>query len=292
VGADIVFDVSHLITRLTQTATTGIDRVDLAYARHFLGYRLRPSMGTQYGLRKPHILGPGQTTRLLTYFEQVQREHETTDNADWMLLLSRLAGSGTSVPSSERVSNLPCHGRWVRSFARQTGFRIFWDWKATIPEGAIYLSVAQHAFEHDRFFRWLDKRPDVRPVFFVHDLLPLDFPEFFPTGYQERFLRRVRTMRRASALVTSSQSVAARVRNEFEAHGHHNVRIHVEPLPSPLENSPSIRSTAQISVDPYFLMIGTIEPRKNHDLLLHVWRTLADRANFRARLVLVGNKGW
>ena len=99
-------------------------------------------------------------------------------------------------------------------------------------------------------------------------------------------------MRRASALITSSQRVADRVRGELAAHDRHNVRIHVEPLPSPLENAPSVRSSAPIGGDPYFLMIGTIEPRKNHDLLLQIWRTLADRADFRARLVLVGMKGW
>jgi hypothetical protein len=29
-------------------------------------------------------------------------------------------------------------------------------------------------------------------------------------------------------------------------------------------------------VTPYFLVISAIEPRENHDLLLHIWRTLAD----------------
>ncbi|MBO9582500.1 MAG: glycosyltransferase, partial [Sphingobium sp.] len=46
--------------------------------------------------------------------------------------------------------------------------------------------------------------------------------------------------------------------------------------------------------DPYFLCLGTIEPRKNHLLLLHLWRQFADRADGRPvpRLVLVGRRGW
>jgi len=291
VHSPLVFDASHLVTRLTQKATTGIDRVDLAYARHFLNNPSQPCLSTQYGLYRPHVLGAGQSSRLLEYFEEAQREHDVSDTADWLLLLSRLSGAPGSVPSSAEGPKFPGRNPWIH-FARQTGLRIFWDWKATIPEGAIYLSVAQHAFEHDRFFRWLDERRDVRPVFFVHDLLPLDFPEFFPAGYKERFQRRVGTMCRASALITSSQAVADRVRSEFDAHNRHNVPIHVEPLPSPLEDSPPIASSARISGDPYFLMIGTIEPRKNHDLILHIWRTLADRPDFRARLVLVGKQGW
>jgi glycosyltransferase involved in cell wall biosynthesis len=42
---------------------------------------------------------------------------------------------------------------------------------------------------------------------------------------------------------------------------------------------------------PYFLCLGTIEPRKNHLLLLHVWRSLAGDAD-APRLILVGRRGW
>lgn len=40
--------------------------------------------------------------------------------------------------------------------------------------------------------------------------------------------------------------------------------------------------------------LGTIEPRKNHLLLLHAWRALAERAPAvsHPRLVLVGRRGW
>lgn len=286
--SNIVFDVSHLVTRLTVPATTGIDRVDLAYARHLLN-REDPCLCTQYGFHKPHILGRKQGARLLNLFERVQRENETSENSEWKLLLGRLTGSTPGSPPPVRVGFPPWD--WLPRFARQSQFRVFFDWNAKIPKGAIYLSVAQHAFEHDRFFRWLNQRRDVRPVFFIHDLLPLDYPEFFPAGYRDKFLRRVKTMQRAFALITSSQSVASRIEEEFAKQSKRKPQILVEPLPSPLETSPSMRTPVRIGV-PYFLMIGTIEPRKNHDLLLHIWRTLADRPDFRAKLVLVGKQGW
>jgi glycosyltransferase involved in cell wall biosynthesis len=45
---------------------------------------------------------------------------------------------------------------------------------------------------------------------------------------------------------------------------------------------------------PYFLCIGTIEPRKNHLLLLQVWRAMAERlpADQMPRLILLGRRGW
>jgi glycosyltransferase involved in cell wall biosynthesis len=45
---------------------------------------------------------------------------------------------------------------------------------------------------------------------------------------------------------------------------------------------------------PYFVCIGTIEPRKNHLLLLHLWRHLAETmpAESVPRLVIIGRRGW
>jgi len=44
---------------------------------------------------------------------------------------------------------------------------------------------------------------------------------------------------------------------------------------------------------PYFIMIGTIEPRKNHLLLLNVWRQLAtDLGDKAPHLIIVGQRGW
>jgi glycosyltransferase involved in cell wall biosynthesis len=44
---------------------------------------------------------------------------------------------------------------------------------------------------------------------------------------------------------------------------------------------------------PYFMMLGTLEPRKNHLLLLQLWRELAQEMGDAApRLVLLGQRGW
>ena len=44
---------------------------------------------------------------------------------------------------------------------------------------------------------------------------------------------------------------------------------------------------------PYFVVLGTIEPRKNHLLLLTLWRELAKRHGSACpRLIVVGRRGW
>src|SRR5271157_1189136 len=50
----IVFDVTHLVSRLPKLTSTGIDRIDLIYASHFA----RPgamAAGIHYGLARPHL---------------------------------------------------------------------------------------------------------------------------------------------------------------------------------------------------------------------------------------------
>jgi glycosyltransferase involved in cell wall biosynthesis len=68
--------------------------------------------------------------------------------------------------------------------------------------------------------------------------------------------------------------------------------ILVAPLaPDPIFSAPEAPLPA--GGLPYFLLCGTIEPRKNHLLILHVWRDLVDRRGDGApKLVLVGKRGW
>jgi glycosyltransferase involved in cell wall biosynthesis len=44
---------------------------------------------------------------------------------------------------------------------------------------------------------------------------------------------------------------------------------------------------------PYFVVVGTIEPRKNHLLLLNLWRALvAEMGKDAPHLVVIGQRGW
>ncbi len=57
---------------------------------------------------------------------------------------------------------------------------------------------------------------------------------------------------------------------------------------------PPIAATAPLTPErPYFVCLGTIEARKNHLLLLNLWRDLVDQHRGEApALVLIGRRGW
>lgn len=67
----------------------------------------------------------------------------------------------------------------------------------------------------------------------------------------------------------------------------------IAPLGADLPRPPP----ALLPAEPYFVCLGTIEPRKNHLLLLHVWREMAARARSGTdaptpRLLILGRRGW
>ena len=52
-------------------------------------------------------------------------------------------------------------------------------------------------------------------------------------------------------------------------------------------------SIKKLAKESYFVSVGTIEPRKNHILLLKVWRQMMDNSKKKIpKLVIIGKRGW
>ena len=289
----IAFDVTHLVSRLNRHAMTGIDRVDIIYARYLVENQLI-DCGVHYGLRNPHIHSCNRVRRLTAEFvSKIRESDEEPLCQEWGSLRAWLTGEAAVATAKFGIVNAHRrkHEGW-QAFLRQSILRVVHDPGQRVPDRAIYLNVAQSAFEFHRFFHWLQRRPDVAPVFLVHDLLPLDCPEFFRHGYQERFKLRVDTIvRHARALITTTATVRDRLIEEYGMRKVIAPPIHVQPLPSPLGGARGPDDAdVTLSRIPYFVMIATIEPRKNHQTILHAWRSLP--SSVRPKLVLVGVSGW
>ncbi len=131
----------------------------------------------------------------------------------------------------------------------------------------------------------------LKPVFFLHDLIPISHPEYCRAGEAERHHQRLETMLAVGkGLIVNSQATREELLSYAEQRG-----IAVPPcavallapasLPEPYRTRPLAK--------PYFVMLGTIEPRKNHSLLLHLWRQLvAELGDAAPQLVVIGQRGW
>jgi glycosyltransferase involved in cell wall biosynthesis len=287
----VLFDLTHLVSRLPKRPTSGIDRIDLAYATHFAGDAIGPV--AHYGLRNPHLIPAPEAAALVRLSRSLWDSEETGGGEGFRDVREWLAASpaeGRPKPRRRGVSADAIAGL-VRRLHQARG-RLLHDRKLTAPYRAIYLNVAQHLFEHPVFFRWIAGRDDLRAVFMIHDLLPLDYPEYFSAPNLGIFRRRIATaLTYAHAFLVSTSVVKARLEREFRTQGVPPRPIHVQPFPSPLGagSSPPGRPAAG---HPYFVALGTIEPRKNHLMLLHLWRRLAARDPQAPRLVIVGARGW
>nr|WP_319947329.1 glycosyltransferase family 1 protein [uncultured Shimia sp.] len=163
-----------------------------------------------------------------------------------------------------------------------------------VPNGATYFNVG-HTNLTERVIWALKHGLNARIAVFVHDTIPLDFPQFQRSGSVHRFAGFLARVEKSADLILCNSAVTKR-----------DIERHL------LKRSPSLKTAvAHLGVDlhcsqnmdnmsaphvpvPFFLCVGTIEPRKNHALLLDVWHKMAAEmdATEVPSLVICGHRGW
>lgn len=129
-------------------------------------------------------------------------------------------------------------------------------------------------------------------VITVHDLAIYLHPEWFPGG--QLFARRIvvpSSVRRARRIIAVSHSTKRDLQRIFSAPAEKISVVHEGVPPAP-KASPVAEAMGD---RPYFLFLGTIEPRKNVDGLARAYETLVRRFPKLAggtELVIAGERGW
>lgn len=155
--------------------------------------------------------------------------------------------------------------------------------------GRLYLNIGHTGLNDPEFARWVS-RSDVRPIYFVHDLIPITHPEYCRAGEDERHAARMRTVLQTGFGVIGNSQATLDELAEFGARA---------DLPRPPEVAAWLGTTelpmakAPQASRPTFVTLGTIEARKNHLLLLQVWTRLVRRLGNKApQLLVIGQRGW
>jgi glycosyltransferase involved in cell wall biosynthesis len=162
-----------------------------------------------------------------------------------------------------------------------------------LPAAGTWLINAVHSgLEHADYPPQVH-RLGLRAAVFVHDLIPITHPQYCRAGEADRHRRRIdAALHHADALIVNSAATLSSLQTYARESGLGMPPCEVAPLaPAPL-TAPA-RPTAPLALGPYFVMLGTIEPRKNHALLLQVWRELRAQCGPAApHLVVIGQPGW
>ena len=313
----VLFDISRLIARIARTAPTGIDRVELAYARWLIAeedieLRFVAVAGSRVRL-VPDSLGRALVDWVGRRWEGRADRRETEAG---LARVARFLGiDAPAAVAADRAASAP--GAFdaapaVVRFAIEPFGRLLQNPVQVFARGAlepvmaaataagravVYVHVSHHNLHRPEPFRRLKAAGPVRAVVFVHDLIPLDYPEYARPGDDAKHARRIATVAEiADVILTNSQDTADRLAPHLVAAGRRPAAgeppIVVSHLGIP-DAQPRAPVRLAAGAPPYFAVISTIEARKNHLLLLNLWRRLAERHGAATpKLVIVGRRGW
>jgi glycosyltransferase involved in cell wall biosynthesis len=269
-GSHVVFDLTRLLWRAEWSAPTGIERVELAYARYLIATaRDRLSFvgwWGRFGLIPDDLaVALVEAVDALWSGDTLERElQHCAGKIAWQLRRHLFLGAGRRPMYSElRADRGPL----------------------------VYLLVSHHHLHHPGVITRFKERTGARFVIFVHDLIPIEYPEHVSWRQPERHHRRMEAVARlADSVIVNSTDTAVAFRRYF-ALRNSTIPVVVAPLGVDLGAMPRVGAPG--SDQPYFVYIARIEPRKNHRLLFEVWQRLAGRLGSEApRLVLIGRRGW
>lgn len=156
-------------------------------------------------------------------------------------------------------------------------------------QGAFYLNVGHTGLNSAYLPPWLRRR-QLRPVYLIHDLIPITCPQYCRPGEATRHEQRIANALQSACGIVVNSDVTRRELADF-AHSRGYPMPPAEVAWLGVEQSqPPVRP---LSGRPYFVALGTIEARKNHQLLLDIWTRLVTQLGATSpELVIVGQRGW
>ncbi len=273
-------DVTRLVGRRLKTRLpTGVDRVALAYVERFGlgpagGDPQRPAARALLRIGRLHLTLPPRASQAV--FRWLIGAVDSPPSAPWAAMAFGLLAA---VPAA-----------------------LVDTWRWPVPQrhaqaGPWLINAGHSGLEHAHWASGLRAR-GARSLLVIHDLIPITHPQFCRAGESRRHAQRMRhALTWASAVVTNSQATLDALAAWARA----------EHLPMPAATvarlgqgggATPLGAARRVGERPlqqaYFVALGTLEPRKNHALLLKVWDRLVQRLGTSAapRLVLIGQRGW
>lgn len=273
-----LIDLTRLVSRQGHSTLTGIDRVELAWLSHLLTFEtpLFALVRTVAGC----LVLPKSGAQMVA---DMATGHCKPDRLD---LLSRMTRRGN--PARGRAEALLRQ----HAIARVAVWRLGAALRSVLPDGALYLNLG-HSNLSLPVMRALKSVPKLRLAAMIHDTIPLDHPDLSRADAPAAFAAKLAAVAAQADLVIHLSNAT---RLTTETHLARLGRVPfgiVAPLgitvaaPDPVALPPGLDLST-----PYYVALGTIEPRKNLSLLLDVWEKLSQDPAPVPRLFVLGSRGW
>ena len=154
----------------------------------------------------------------------------------------------------------------------------------------LYLNVGHTGLNEPSLPGWISANR-LRAIYMVHDLIPLTHPQYCRSQEAEKHARRMdNVLTSAAGVIGNSRATLDELADYAATKG-----LPMPPAVAAWISGPPPRGCVGTPplAKPYFVILGTIEGRKNHQLLLDVWEQLvAERGDEAPVLVVIGQRGW
>jgi glycosyltransferase involved in cell wall biosynthesis len=271
-----ILDITRLVSRIGRGPLTGVDRVERAYLRRFQNDSapLFLLLHTSFG----HLLLRGAAGA------DVLRYLETPADLPQAGLVGRIGRRPTARVLTEAALRPEAVARaWQGGLGPMI--------RRTCPGPVEYFNVG-HSNLSETTLGQLAAVHDLSVTVMIHDTIPLDHPSFSAAGASAAFRAKLTaSLRQADRILCPSRATADAVRRHPGPSGQ-CPDIVVAPLG--LDRAAPDATRLPDLPQPFFLTLGTIEPRKNHVLLLGAWEhlhSILPPANIPT-LVIAGSRGW
>jgi glycosyltransferase involved in cell wall biosynthesis len=155
---------------------------------------------------------------------------------------------------------------------------------------ALYLNVSHTDFDLKSHIDWT-RSCNLRAIYLIHDLIPITHAQHCrPNAVRRHRGRVINALDTATGIIVNSRATREDLVDFAQQMATPLPPVLVAPLAGARLLS-TLHSRRPLAAD-YFLCLGTIEPRKNHILLLRIWLAFAKvgLADF-SKLVIIGQWG-
>ncbi|MEO0358950.1 MAG: glycosyltransferase, partial [Pseudomonadota bacterium] len=262
------------LTRLSRRAgrtLTGVDRVELAYLK-----RLLKSSDVIHGLVRTRLGFLLLDRSGMAVFDQLLATGTWAKAGIVPRMIWRDPVRRNVEASLRKLAIARCRPRNLRQMLTQN-----------LPAGVHYLNIA-HSNITNKILAAFAAVPRCRIGVMIHDTIPLDYPQYQRIETPDQFRRQLKAVSGlADVVIANSAQTAKDVERHLVGFGHvpDIVTAHLGHTPAKPDLS------FETPKGPFFVSVGTIEPRKNHALLLEIWNQLAQDLD-APKLVICGGRGW
>jgi len=272
-------DLTRLISRAGRGPLTGVDRVEMAYLSHLLQDETPFFALARTGLG--YVLMDRSGAAEIADRLQGRKAWGRIDAIGRLSFKASLSKRRAEA-DLRRLSIGRCRRTKLAQMLAQK-----------LPTGIAYLNVGHSNLTDECLGAWQSMGAKISIL--IHDTIPLDYPKYQRPGTPAQFEAKLQCVaRHADLVICNSYQTQEDVKRWFGQWGY---QINTLVAHLGVEVPKAEVGALPEGIDPnrpFFVTLGTIEPRKNHALLLDVWDSLAQDVPPAdlPHLYIVGTRGW